>query len=110
MVARPALEQQVDHSFVPAARRPPDHFALVQISNAVHVCAGVEQDSDALEIPVRRSKMERARVVTVTHVRVGTVLDQQLNCVWMTHGQVQTGAACGDSLASEIRIVLQKRA
>jgi hypothetical protein len=72
VVASSALEQHLDRGFVADTGSPSDDVALVQVANAVDVSAGVEEDSDALEISVRRSKMQRARVVSgVASIRIG---------------------------------------
>jgi hypothetical protein len=79
----------------------------MHVSNAVDVSAGVEKDSHAFEISVRRSKMQRAGVVSgVAGIRIGPVLDQQPHRIPVTHGQMQFGAAPRDALSSEIRIIL----
>ena len=51
-MARPALEQQIDHGLVAFRCRPSDHISVVQVAVAVDVRAGVEQEPHALEEPV----------------------------------------------------------
>jgi len=94
VMARPALEQQVDDAFIAFPRRPPDHLAFVQVSSAVHIGTGVEENPDALEISLRRGEMQRAGVVAnVANVRIGAVLEEQPQRLGMANRQVQPGAA-----------------
>jgi len=55
-MACPVLDSKLNHVFIASARRPPNHISLVQVSNAVNVSAGVEEDRTLSRFPVAAAK------------------------------------------------------
>ena len=61
----------------PEARRPAEHADLVIVSFAVDIGAGLDQQTDCLQIAICRCEMQRCGVVRkITTVKIGTALDQ----------------------------------
>ena len=110
VMARAALEQQIDHRFVALARGPADDVALVHVAGAVHVRAGIEENPDALETPVRRRKMQRRSRCRRRRAAFGSApcSINSAERVRVADGQMQPAGAAGDALANEAGLVLQQ--
>ena len=61
----------------PEERRPTDDAAVVHVSGPVNVSASIEENADGVEHSMRRSEMERRRVVAeVASVWIRAVLEE----------------------------------
>jgi hypothetical protein len=75
----------------------------------VDVGAGVEEHPHALEVPVRRGEVQRARVVAdVAQIGIGAVLEQQPQRVRIADRLMQAGRAAGETFARETRIAREQ--
>jgi hypothetical protein len=111
VVPSPAFEQEGYDCLIPLSRGPADDVALVHIAAAVNVGTGVEQHSNAFEVTTTSREMQRRRVIAdVAQVRIGAMIDQQLQDCRMTNGLMQAGAPISRSLANEARIRVEQRA
>jgi hypothetical protein len=98
-------------------RGPAYDIEFVIVTDSMHVTAGIEQGADDVEVPVRRSPMDRISVVSgLACVGIRSVGQEQLYNVKMSMlgGRMQTGPApvrrCSIRLASKIGIIGQQSA
>src|SRR5688500_17204992 len=109
---RATLEQQREHvprNRGPEARRPADDFQLVYVADTVHVSPGIEQRADDIHSALTAGGVQRGRVVAhVTRVRIGAMLEQQTDGVYVADREMQSSGALSISLTREARIARQQ--